>query len=305
MIFSAIALLYGGGFIIGSILAFLGGALAFQARNKLVETFIGKILLALKADSKLFRYFTTQNAIRDAAIAIVFVNLLSGIGNGLYAFNVEKMGVPIFTPTPVNANIAYDATSRVNATITFNPTSAVNATDIAYQVLFTGRVFIDISIASTPIIQTGLGIIKWIILSLTIFLVAVKLFGEEASITSIALCTGFAYAPISLQLFTPFIFTSKPYLATTWPMAMFFVTNIWMLLILTIGLRHVLNIPFTRSIATVVLCGAIYTLINYFVFTPLSIPYLWKFQIQPQETMLLISSFFIAVSLFFVGKKGS
>lgn len=293
IILSATALLYGGGFIIGSILAFLGGALAFQKHKKFGETFIGKILLALKADSKLFQYFTTQNAIRDAAIAIVFVNLLSGIGNGLYGFNVEKMGVQIYTPTPVNANI------------TFNPTSAAYATDIASQVLLNGRVFGDISIASTPIMLMGLGIIKWIILSLLLFLVAVKFFGEEADISSIAACTGFAYAPISLQLFTPFVFTSIPYLASTWPMTVFFITNIWMFLILTIGLKHVLNIPLTRSLATLTLCGAIYVLINYFIFMPLQIPHLWKFQIQPQEAMVFMASFLIAVSVFFMGKKRS
>jgi hypothetical protein len=150
----------------------------------------------------------------------------------------------------------------------------------------------------------GFGIIKWIILSLIIFLVGVKLFGEEASLQEIAKCTGLAYAPISLQLFIPFIFTSQTYL-TTWPMTVFLLTNFWMILILIVGLKHILDVSLSKSLATVTFCGAIYILVNYIVFMPLSIPYIIKFQLQPQELTLGLVSLVIAASLLFLGKKAS
>jgi hypothetical protein len=132
----------------------------------------------------------------------------------------------------------------------------------------------------------------------------VKFFGEEANLPEIAKCTGLAYAPISLQLFTPFVFTSQPYLVT-WPMIVFLLTNFWMVLILTIGLKHVLDISLSTSLATVALCGAIYILVNYMVFMPLPIPYIIKFQLQPQELTLGAVSLIIAASLLFLGKKAS
>jgi len=273
IILSAISLLYGGGFIFGAILAFIGGASIFERNKNFRETFIGKLLYVMKADSNLFRQTLAGTSVKSVAKALLFLNILSGIGNALYTYNVEKV---------------LGATS----------------TKTSYEILLMGKLHGDISIISTPIMFAGFGIIKWIILSLTIFIIGVKFFGEEANLPEIAKCTGLAYAPISLQLFTPFVFTSQPYLAT-WPMMVFLLTNFWMVLILTIGLKHVLDISLSTSLATVALCGAIYILVNYMVFMPLPIPYIIKFQLQPQELTLGAVSLIIAASLLFLGKKAS
>jgi hypothetical protein len=78
-----------------------------------------------------------------------------------------------------------------------------------------------------------------------------------------------------------------------------------MMLILIAGMKQIMNVSFTKSAATVASCGALYTLINYLIFTQVSIPYVIKFQIQPPETMLLLTSLVIAAPLFFMGKKSS
>jgi len=273
ILFSAAALLYGGGFIIGSILSFIGGALALETPRGFSDTFIGKMLLSMRASQKVFQHFMKDTSVKDAAMVILFANLLSGIGNGIFTFNVGRI------------------------------IGATNA-NIPFEVLFTGRVGFDLAIAQTPIILMGLGIFKWALLSLILFFVGVNLFGEKASLASVAACTGFAYAPIGLQLFTSFIFTSKPYL-TTWSLAVFLLTNLWMIIILIVGMKEILNVSYTKSAATVTSCGAIYTLINYLIFTQVSIPYVIKFQIQPPEIMLLITSLFIAIPPFFMGRKSS
>jgi hypothetical protein len=273
MLFSAAALLYGGGFMIGSVLSFIGAALAYEMPMGFNETFVGKMLSSMRASPKLFQHFTKDTSVKDAAMVILFANLLSGIGNGIFTFNVDRI------------------------------LGAVNA-NVPFEVLFTGRVGIDLAIAQTPIILMGLGIFKWALLSLILFFVGVNLFGEKASLASIAATTGFAYAPIGLQLLTSFVFTSKPYL-TTWSMAVFFVTNLWMIIILITGMREILHVSYMKSAATVTSCGAIYTLINFLVLTQVPVPYVIRFQIQPPEMMLLITSFFIAIPSFFMGKKSS
>jgi hypothetical protein len=273
MIFSGVALLFGGGFIIGSILAFVGGASALQASMEFGNSLIGKLLSSLRASSKVFQKFerAEEASVKDAAMIILFVNLLSGIGNAVYIFNANGL---ISNPSTTNA----------------------------FEILFTGKMSFDLALLQAPITLMGLGIIKWIILSLLIFVVGVKLFEGQTNLASIATVTGFAYAPIGLQLFTPFIFTSQPYLMI-WPMAVFILTNLWMATVLVVGMKHILNVSFTKSLALVALCGAIYTLINYTVFMPMSIAYVPKFQVQPPEVMLLIVSVFIIIPPFFIGSK--
>jgi hypothetical protein len=271
MLLSAVALLYGGGFIIGSVLAFIGAALNYETPKPSNETFMGKMLSALRASPRLFQHFMNDSSVRDAAMVVIFANLLSGIGNGVYTFNAERI---INAP---NANTPF-------------------------QVLFAGGLQFDISIVQTPIILMGLGIVKWALLSLILFLVGVRLFGEKASLASVAACAGFAYVPIALQLFTSFVFTSKPYL-TMWSGALFLLTNVWMILILMAGMKHVMSISYTKAAATVATCGAIYTLTNYLFFTQVSVPYVITFQIEPPQAMLLITSIFIAIPAFFMGRK--
>jgi len=88
-------------------------------------------------------------------------------------------------------------------------------------------------------------------------------------------------------------------------MTVFLLTNFWMILILVVGLKHILDVSLSKSLATVAFCGAIYILVNYIVFMPLSIPYIIKFQLQPQELTLGLVSLVIAASLLFLGKKAS
>jgi hypothetical protein len=273
ILLSAVALLYGGGFIIGSALAFIGAALMYEAPKKFNQTFMGKMLSSMRASSQVFQHFMQDSSVKDGAMVVLFANLLSGIGNGIYAFNA--------TTIKTAANV-----------------------DAAFQILLGGRLELDSSIVQTPIILMGLGILKWLILSLILWLVGVNLFGQKASLASVAALAGFAYAPVALQIFTPFVFASSPYLAQ-WSLLVFLVTNLWLLLILIVGMRHVMNVSLTKSAATVVSCGAIYTLINYLILSQVTIPNFITYQFQSSNTMLFLTSIAIAVPLLFMGKKTS
>jgi len=271
MVFSFVSLFYGGGFLIGSILAFIGGALAFQTPMKIENSLIGKLLLSLRASRKFFQRLAEEAAVKEAAMVILFVNLLSGIGNALYMFNANGL---------IN-NLSSES---------------------AFETLLNGRINMDIALVPAPITMMGLGIIKWMVLSILIFVIGVKFFDAASSLGRIATVAGFAYAPISLQIFTPFVFTSSPFLLI-WPMAVFIVTNLWMAIVLVIGLQQILRVSFTKSLALVALCGAIYELIDTTIFLPMVNQYIPKFQIQPNDVMLLIVSAFIIVGLFFIGSK--
>jgi len=271
IVLTAVTLLYGGGFIIGSILAFIGAALMYEEPKKFNQTLMGKMLDSMRASSQIFEHFAQESPVREGAIVILFANLLSGIGNGIFAFNVTKI------------------------------TGAANAV-VPFQILYTNRLGLDTSIVQTPVILMGLGILKWVILSLVLFLVAVNLFGNKASLASVATLTGFAYAPVALQVFTPFIFASNPY-QTQWSLLVFLLTNLWAAVILIAGMKQIMNVSYTKSAATVISCGGIYTLINYLVLTQVNIPNYIRFQIQPAETMLFLTSIAIALPILFMGSK--
>jgi hypothetical protein len=85
----------------------------------------------------------------------------------------------------------------------------------------------------------------------------------------------------------------------------FMLTNLWLMLILIVGMKQIMNVSFVRSAATVTSCGAIYTLISYIIFMQVSIPYVTEFQIQPPETMLLLTSLAIAIPILFMGRKST
>jgi len=273
IILSAVSLLYGGGFIVGSIFAFVGAALMYEEPKKFSQTFVGKMISSMRASSQVFERFSQESSVKDGAMVILFANILSGIGNGIFAYNTTTI------------------------------TGAANA-DAPFQILLANRLGLDISITQTPVILMGLGILKWVILSLVLFLVAVKLFGNTASLASVATVAGFAYAPIALQVFTPFVFASSPYL-TQWALVVFILTNLWGAVILIAGMKHIMNVSYWKSMMTVVSCGAIYVLIDYLVLTQVTIPNFIRFQIQPAETMLFLTSLAIALPILFMGKKTS
>jgi hypothetical protein len=272
---SILSVVYGGGFVIGLILGILGAGMGYEWPTQHKNTIAYKIIMAMKFDSNLYEGLKTErNALRNAVYALVLVNILTGAGIGLYSIAVQRI---------------------LGATAT---------SDLPFRIIFLGELPFDLSIFSTIIINVGLAILKWFALSFIIYLVAIALLERKQTFARIAAATAFAYAPVSLQLIMPFIFTSQPNLATTWPLYLLVVTNIWMALALVKGIGQTLEANLGKALGILSLSGAIYLLLYGLFFSTFDIPNIIRLTIQPQSALLvLVSSLAIGSLLFEIYNK--
>jgi hypothetical protein len=252
----------GGGFIIGMILGVVGGAIGIERLKSPENTFFGRLFRAARLDSKVFKTVSEDpKALNSAAKTLIFINILSGLGYGIYSFNLE--------------NILHPASP-----------------DVPFRILMLGKVFWSIPAFAPALIYIGIAILKWFILSFIIYIIGVKFLGAKSDVDKIARVVAFAYAPICLQFFIPFIFTSES-LSRTWPFTVFLLTNLWMGLALVVGIRQIFEISTGRALAVVLLAGTVYWLINsLFIMgnSALNIPAIW-FKIEPSEVVLELVSF--------------
>jgi len=283
VIFSILTLPAGGGFILGLILAIIGGGIAFEWPKPARETFFGKLLRAARIDRDVFSSVAADTKVlRQSALIIILVGMLSGFGIAWYSFNVDK----ILTPS--------------------------TSTTASLEILW-GRLSWNFSILSLPIFFVGVAVIKWIILSAILYVVGVKIIGSKAELDQISRAVAFSYIPVSLQFFMPFVLTSKPYL-TTWPLLLFLVTNLWVIIALIFAVRRSFEISLNKSIGTVFLGGSFYWLASYVLFVKgfgasasileqsvplLALPMLpssIQILVQPPELALLFISLMVALA---------
>jgi hypothetical protein len=257
---SIMSFFYGGGFILGSILAFLGAGIGYAWPVALGKAFFYKLVQAAKLDSGFFENLKTdEDNLKHGVYSLVFASILAAVGIGLYTRSAQAV---------------------LNSTSLYTP----------FATIILGDVPLSLSIMSTATINVGMAILKWITLSLIIYLIGASLIGRKHSFSSIAAVTGFAYIPVSLQVFVPFIFTSVPYLSFTWPFLVTVITNAWMILILVAGVRRTLEISLNRAVGILAVSGAIYILLLETFFSTLTIPDMIQFTIQPQIILLVIVS---------------
>ncbi|MEM3697922.1 MAG: DUF6114 domain-containing protein [Candidatus Bathyarchaeia archaeon] len=238
VLFSILSMLVGGGFIIGTILGVIGGCAMIQWPKPFKETFIGKIIRAAKFDKEFYSNIGGEPQIlRTALLTLIFINVLSGLGNGLYVYNVNKV---------------------------LNPTSL----NVPFRILFLGELFLDLSVVNSIFSFIGLAVVKWIIFSIILFFVGSKLVGKSVEFDEIAVVLAFVYVPVCLQFFMPFVFLRQPLLEFEWPFTVVFLTNLWMFMLLMIALRQKLNISMTKAFGTAIFTGSIYWLINSMILIP-------------------------------------
>ena len=271
-VFSILSIFTGGGFIIGLVLGVIGCGMGLQSRKILTETFFGKLLGAARLDSKLYKLVKEDpRTLGEAALAIIFVNILSGLGSGLYLFNADKI---------------------------LNSSSS----DAPFKILLLGQVFFDTSVLTSPLINISIAIFKWLILSLIIYLVGVKLASLRSEFDGIARSIAFAYAPIGLQVFVPLVFSNQPFLTSQWPMAIFLITNFWMIFALVVAVKQSMNLSIGKAMGLVMLTGTIYWLIIYKMIFPVAhlsgfdIPGI-QFDLQPMELVLALASLSVILSI--------
>lgn len=193
-------------------------------------------------------------SLSHAAWLLIVVNLLSGLGYGIYNLTLTKTN---------------------------------NSLDAVFGVLAFGHVTFDISIFTYPLIYAGVAVMKWVILTLLIYAVGVKLLGVKKELSDIAPAVAFAYVPVALQAFLPMVFSNQ---SVQWGIAVFLVTNFWMIFALIVGVRQSLEISMGKAIGSVMFCGGIYWIIDYLWLIPsLEIPGAW-FILKPGTFVLLLFS---------------
>jgi hypothetical protein len=243
----------GGGFILGLILVLIGGDAAIEWPKSLADTFFGKILRAIRFDSKLYREISENiKTTRQAAMTLLFAGLLSGIGQGSYIYNVFRMQSD---PSLID------------------------------RVLLSGVTFWDFSLVAPAVEYIGYSLIRWLILTLIIYLVGVKLLGYTTSFDSMARTMAYAYFPMGLQVFLLLVFTGGTWLTVQWPITILSLTYFWTVLTLTMGVKQSVKLSIRKSLGVVFISFMIFWLFDSILAETLKVPRI-QILIMPTELML-------------------
>jgi hypothetical protein len=274
LVCSILSIPIGGGFIIGAVLGIVIGLASMESPKPFQETFVGKMLRAIKLDSDFYRIIGKESeAQKTAMFTLIFANLLSGFGNSLYIYNADIIKNP---PSP----------------------------DAPFNILLRGQIYWNSSVAYTAIFLGSLSVIKWFIFSAIIYLFA-KLIGKSCDFDGVARVLAYSYVPVCLQIFTPLVFLREPLLYFEWPFTIFIITNFWVVIALVVALKAMLDIPFSKALGMTVISGTVYLMINYLILIPaLNVPGIYL-TIRPIEVLwaLITASVIISIVLGTFTKK--
>jgi hypothetical protein len=236
LVLSVLSMTVGGGFIVGMILLAIGSVGAIE-NKPLGETFLGQILRSARLDSTLYEGMERKaKSVRTAALIVVFLNILTGLGNGLYVLTADKILDPSF----------------------------FGASDI----LLKGNVPLDFSVLGVITTYLGLGVFKWLVLSALVFFVATKIAGVAAKYKTVAYSVSLAYAPIALQVIMPLVFFNQPMLTGTWPLTVWFLSNVWMGIALAYATMKSLDLNLGRALGITIMAASAYYALNYILIEP-------------------------------------
>jgi len=253
LLLSLLSVTVGGGFVVGMILVAIGSAAAIENKT-LGETIPGQILRAVRLDSSLYEGVAKRaENLRTAAVIIVFLNILTGLGNGLYVLTANKILDPSLT--------------------------------VAFDILAKGNLPLDNSVLGIIATYLGVGVLKWLVLSAIVFFVATKITGVTTTYKTIAYSVSLAYAPIALQLFMPLVFFNQPMLTGTWPLTVWFLSNVWMGIALIHATMKTLDLNIDRALGVTITAASAYLALNYAFIDP-SFP-LISIKLVPQPIAII------------------
>jgi len=230
VIFSLLSLPIGGGCIIGSILAFIGGMMAIEWPKSFSDTFIGKMIRAVRLDPKVLGVlFNDPNTVQSGLLALLFTSIVMGLGNTIYVFNVNLI--------------------------------KTKATD-AYEILLRGKLGMDIMTIANGVSFIGITFLRWIAFSTILYVIIVKLKGHEADYGKIAYAVAFAFVPLCIQAFLPMLFSNEPYLSFNWPFTVLVLSTFWVALVVLVFTKHVFELKIREALGVTLLAGALYLLLE-------------------------------------------
>ena len=235
-LFSLMCIPIGGGFYLGTILGFIGGVSGMEGRKPFKETFLGRIISGVTLDSKMYTVIRDNPTIlRTAALVVIFVGILRGIGSGLYAYNVDiikRGGAP------------------------------------ASQILLNGQVMWHSTAVITAASLIGFTVLEWLILSLVIYWIGVKLTGITLEYDKIVRVLAFAFVPLSLQVFAPLVFSNEPTLSFHWPVGLYLISRLWVFIALVAATAQTFDFTRRRALGVVILGGMMYWIIDNMILIP-------------------------------------
>lgn len=253
----------GGGFYLGTILGFVGGITGLEGRESFKKTFLGRLLGGIAFNSEVYsEALDDPSILKTAAMVIIFVGALRGLGNGLYVHNLNL--------------IKEDAA-------------------FASRILLDGQVIWNSKHVYTPILTSlsliGISVIEWLTLSLVFYWVGTRLMGMPSDYDKTARVLAYAYAPVGLQLLAPLMFSNEPMLSFTWPLWLYILSRTWIFVGLVAATTRLFDIPKWKAIGMVSLGGMIYWIIDNLLIIPtLKVPgIVVELSIPPGPNFVLLS----------------
>jgi len=240
-ILSIFSIPIGGGFYIGAILAFIGGITGAERAKSFRETFFGRFLRALTLDPKLYNKLQDNlYSIQTVVFALLFIGFLSGIGNGLYTYNVSLIK---------------------------------NDEELATKILLDGYLIWNDMVAITAFASISIIIIKWFLVSTILYILASKLTTTSSDYQKIAKVAGFALTPEILFVILPILYTNEPTLSFTWPIGLYIVIQILVFLSLAVGIAQAYEFSKGKALGIAILGKTFYSLIyQLFIIPTLNVP---------------------------------
>jgi hypothetical protein len=283
VVLSILSLPIGGGFIIGAIIGVVCGIVGSEWPRNFRETFIGRILDVIRLKTATLKALEEDTAKMQAAVlTVILVAVLSSFGVSLYVFNV---------------NLMYSQ-------------SAFAGLKSEYGIFVQGATYLGMDVYFGTAAYITVGILKWLILSIIVYLVGAKVLGMEFKLSGIATAAAFVYVPEILQLLTPLLFPNEPILSKgtlidfipmTWPLALFYISRIWAFVILVIAIKTIMDLPTLRAIGVGLFTGMIYLLVNYlYVYPSLNLPGL-RIQFADSSLTILIATSSAVIVAFLLG----
>jgi hypothetical protein len=259
----------GGGFLVGSILVFIGGMLALEWPKSFGETFIGKMIRTAMLDSKAIgKLSKNPETMRSGVIALVFTSIIMGFGNAIYVFNTNL--------------------------IKTQPTSA-------YNILLRGSLYLDTMTIANAVSFVGITFLRWLVLSSILYVITVKVKGRIVDFGKLATATAFAFVPLCLQGFLPVLFSNEPFLSFDWPIVILVISIFWVGVGLVVLVREMFEIQAREALGVTIFAGVSFWFVDNLLVgsNPLiSMPgVVVKFDPASSGSILLLVSFAVLLAI--------
>ena len=177
--------------------------------------------------------------------------------------------------------LAYDHLATIDEVTAQQKTSF--AASAASEILLKGRVFVDATAWIASIAYIAVAIIKWLVLTVFVYVIGVKITGRTTTFDTMLRVAAFAFLPEALMYFLPFVFSNEPMLSVgssaslmlpiSWPLLLYYASHLWGFAILTLGIEKALDVFQQRAVGIALFSGSLYWLtMNQMLYPILNAP---------------------------------